>query len=88
VNGLRARERSARIASSVPDLIAKCKEVEPSIGVIICKGPVFTAVAKPLREAGVKVLHDNALPFPLGNWRAPFINGMRAALAASAWSVR
>jgi hypothetical protein len=33
-----------------------------------------------LRDAGVRVLHDQPLPFPLGNWRAEFVAGLRQAL--------
>lgn len=34
-----------------------------------------------LRTAGVRVLHDDPLPFPLGNWRAHFVAGFRRCLA-------
>lgn len=88
VNALSSRERKALISASVPELIEKCKAADPSVGVIICKGPVFTAVAGPLKEAGINVLHEQPLPFPLGNWRSNFIDGMRGALAASKWSTR
>jgi hypothetical protein len=33
-----------------------------------------------LRDAEVRVLHDQPLPFPLGNWRAEFVAGLRQAL--------
>jgi hypothetical protein len=29
----------------------------------------------------VTMLHDQPLPFPLGNWRAEFVAGLRRALA-------
>lgn len=85
VNALSSRERKTLISASVPELIEKCKAADPSVGVIICKGPVFTAVARPLGDAGINVLHEQPLPFPLGNWRSKFIEGMRAALSASDW---
>jgi hypothetical protein len=31
-----------------------------------------------------RVLHDRPLPFSLGNWRADFIDGFRAAVRESA----
>jgi hypothetical protein len=33
-----------------------------------------------LRTAGITVLHDMPLPFPLGNWRAEFVRRFREAL--------
>lgn len=86
VNALANRERAGLIAASVPELAAKCKAADPALGVIICKGTVYKAVAGPLREIGVKVLHEHPIPFPLGNWRAKFIDEVRAALAATEWS--
>jgi hypothetical protein len=41
---------------------------------------VYAAIAPSLRNAGVPVLHDEALPFPLGNWRSRFVVGFRTAL--------
>jgi hypothetical protein len=29
----------------------------------------------------MRVLHDQPLPFPIGNWRAAFITGLRRALS-------
>jgi hypothetical protein len=46
----------------------------------ICHGKVYAAAAQPLREAGVVLLHDEPLPFPLGNWRAAFTSGFRQAV--------
>jgi hypothetical protein len=41
---------------------------------------VYQLTASSLRDAGIPVLHDQPLPFPLGNWRAEFIAGLRQAL--------
>lgn len=36
--------------------------------------------------SGARVLHSRSLPFPLGNWRAQFVDGVRAALVDTSWS--
>lgn len=82
VNKLSPGARARAIAASVPRLAERCVELAPEFGVILCHGRVYAAAAQPLREAGVVILHDEPLPFPLGNWRAPFISGFRRALDA------
>jgi hypothetical protein len=73
-----ARRRAIR--DEVPSLVEACQRLAPSVGIIICHGVVFDEVAPALREADLPLLHDQALPFPLGNWRARFIEGFRRAL--------
>jgi hypothetical protein len=48
--------------------------------VIICHRVVYQLAVPRLRDAGVPVLHDQPLPFPLGNWRPDFVAGLRRAL--------
>jgi len=84
VNRLSAGARKRLIAAEAPDLVARCRRLDPRRGVIVCKGPVYDAVAQPLRAGGIRVLHDVALPFPLGNWRAHFVAGVRRALGPTA----
>jgi hypothetical protein len=57
-------------------LVRRCRELEPRVGVIVCHGVVYAEAAASLR-AGVVLLHDQPLPFPLGNWRAQFVRGFR-----------
>src|SRR5581483_6338307 len=80
VNKLGGAARARAIADGAPRLIDRCVELAPERGVIICHGKVYAAAATPLRDAGVRVLHDVPLPFPLGNWRAEFVQGFRRAL--------
>jgi hypothetical protein len=64
----------------VPQLVGRCGELAPRRGVVICHRVVYQLAAPSLRDAGVRVLHDQPLPFPLGNWRAEFVAGTRKAL--------
>lgn len=80
------RTRAARrrlVADRVDELVTRVIELAPSSGAIIVHGLVYEVTASPLRAAGVRVLHDEPLPFPIGNWRAEFARGMRAALDSS-----
>ncbi len=82
-NPVNLSSRSARrraISAAVPRLVERCEELAPERGVIICHDPVYQAAASALRAAGVRLLHSEALPFPLGNWRSRFIEGFRKAL--------
>ena len=75
--------RAHEIAEAVPRLVERCLELAPQGGVIICHAKVYAAAAPALREAGVNVLHDESIPFPLGNWRAQFVSRFRGALGAA-----
>jgi hypothetical protein len=81
VNKLRSGARRAAVRASVPDLVSHVVELAPERGVVICHGGVYDEAAAALRRAGVNVLHDERLPFPLGNWRAQFVEGLRSAIA-------
>ena len=81
VNYLPPGPRRAAISAAVPQLVARCRALAPRRGVIICHRVVYQLAVPSLREARVRVLHDQPLPFPLGNWRAEFIAGLRQALA-------
>ncbi|HEX8083356.1 MAG TPA: hypothetical protein VF529_03640 [Solirubrobacteraceae bacterium] len=80
VNGLPERQRRAARRAHVADLTAAAAELAPA-GVIVCHTPTFELVAGPLTAAGVRVLHDNPIPFPIGTWRARFNADVREALA-------
>lgn len=80
INKVSTSARRSAILTGVPRLIDRCRELCPSRGVIICHGKVYEAAAPALRSEGVRILHDGPLPFPLGNWRAQFVTGMRRAL--------
>jgi hypothetical protein len=82
------RSMSARrraIAAGVPRLVDRVRAVAPTTGVLICHGVVYELVAPALRAEGIRVLHDEPLPFPLGNWRQQFVTGARDALRRAGW---
>jgi hypothetical protein len=81
VDKLTAGERRRARRHHVPALVRQAQTLLPD-GVIVCHGPTFTEVASALRAAGLPLLHDEPLPFPLGNTRARFVIGVRAALVA------
>jgi len=85
INTLDAAARRRALAAAAPALARRAEELAPATGVLVCHGGVFAAARPALRSAGVRLLHDAPLPFPLGNWRSEFVAGVRAALAAAGW---
>jgi hypothetical protein len=80
INKTSPSARRAAISAGVARLVERCKEVDPRRGVIICHTLIYELVAPSLQGAGIQILHDQPLPFPLGNWRAQFIDGFRQRL--------
>jgi len=64
----------------VPGLVDPAQAIAPVDGVIVCMTPVFKLVAEPLRHAGVRVLHEDPLPFPMRWSRAAFVDKFRRSL--------
>lgn len=83
VNHLQSGQRRRELRQAVPDLITRARTISPAVGAIVCMTPVFRLLNEPLRTAGVRVLHDDPLPFPMNWQRARFIEGFRSAIAAS-----
>jgi hypothetical protein len=77
-SGERRRARRAHVAA----LVEQAQALDPE-GVIVCHAPTFTEAAPALRAVGLPLLHNEPLPFPLGNTRARFVVGVRAAVAVS-----
>lgn len=82
VNKLPARDRARARRDHVDACVAEAGSLRPS-GIIVCHSATFDVLAKPLRTAGLPLLHDERIPFPLGNHRASFVTKVRAALAGS-----
>ncbi len=49
-------------------------------GIIVCHGPSFKVLRAPLLARGLPLLHEEPIPFPLGNWRAQFVEQFRVAM--------
>ncbi len=81
VNGLPERERSNKRRIAVAKAVTRLQRLKPE-GIVICHAKVFGDAYEQLRLAGLPVLHDRAIPFPLGNWRADFVAAVRKALAS------
>jgi hypothetical protein len=73
-----ARRKAIRTAAT--GLVERCRELAPKGGIIICHTVVYGETAAALRGAGVNLLHDEPIPFPLGNWRAEFVRRFRQAI--------
>jgi hypothetical protein len=73
------RLRAAARRDHVAACIDEARSHEPS-GVIICHGGVYRDASARMRSAGLPLLHDEPIPFPLYGGRARFIVAVRAAL--------
>ncbi len=80
VDKLTSGERRHARREHVAALVEQAHALEPE-GVIVCHSPTFTEVAPALRASVLPLLHDEPLPFPLGNTRARFVAGVRTAVA-------
>jgi hypothetical protein len=79
VNRLGPKERRDALTRHVPALVRAAADLTPQ-GIMICHTPTFKAANAQLRDASLTVLHDEPLPFPLGNMRARFVSGAQKAL--------
>jgi len=78
VNGLRSGARARARREHVDSCVLEAVSLEPQ-AVAVCHGPSFRALRPALSRGGVPVIHEEPLPFPLGNWREQFAAGLRAA---------
>ena len=73
-------ERKAILCENVEGCVERAAVLRPE-GIILCSRDVFDALATPLRESELPLLHDVALSFPLGNVRGLFVGGFTNALS-------
>lgn len=78
VNALSARERRQALRDHADACAAEAAGLQPE-AIAICHGPTFAALRPALMQAGLPLIHEQPLPFPLGNWREQFAAGLRAA---------
>lgn len=80
VNKLSSGDRRRALLEHAPARTREILDLAPD-GIVICHAPTFRALAPALVAAGAPLLHDEAIPFPLGNFRARFAAEVREAVA-------
>lgn len=78
-NRLRASARRQALREHADAAVSNAKELAPQ-GIVVCHTGTFRVISGPLRTARLPLLHEEPLPFPLGNWRDEFADKL-AALA-------
>jgi hypothetical protein len=78
VNALGAAERRRVLHDAVPGCVARASALDP-VGVVVVKVDLYGILAPSLRSAGLPLLHDSPIAFPLGNTRADFVAGFSRA---------
>ncbi len=73
-------DRLAVLRKAAPDAVERIKAAAPAAGVILCHPLADEALRPFLRKAGILLLHEGAIPFPLPQWRRSFVDRVRLAL--------
>jgi hypothetical protein len=84
VNALSTVERRRVLNEAVSGCVARASALHP-MGVVVVKSDLYGMLARPLGSAGLPLLHDRPIAFPLGNTRADFVaefNRARSRLPA------
>lgn len=78
INTFTSSEKLAAQRASISDAVERAKAINPE-GMIVIKKDVFKLMERPLRDAGLPLLHTKGISFPLGNTRAEFVKDFRDA---------
>lgn len=78
VNALSGAARKRALLQAVPGCVERAAALEPE-GVVVVKVDLYPMLAHPLRAAGLPLLQDGPIAFPLGNTRAEFVDGFDRA---------
>ena len=81
VNSLPLADRAKAHRDHAENAALQAAKLDPA-GIVVCHAPTFRALAPALRERDLPLLHQDAIPFPLGNKRAEFVARFRAAVAS------
>lgn len=85
-NQLSSNQREARRLRKLAhrehaaNCVAAAAALEPA-AIIVCHAPSFRALAPLMHETEMPLLHEEPIPFPLGNTRRQFCAGVGKALA-------
>lgn len=63
VNEFNASARAATLAQNVSETVSLVSHLAPE-GIVLVKQNVFDLLERPIREAGLPLLHDAMIPFP------------------------
>lgn len=77
INHLSPRERQRIRREAAPRLAQAIADAHPSHGVVVCHAATFEDFIPAARQQRLRVLHDEPIRFPLGNWRRDFVGGVR-----------
>lgn len=78
VNALSTTERRRVLKEAVPECVARASALDP-VGIAVVKADLYEMLARPLGAAGLPILQDRPIAFPLGNRRADFVTGFNRA---------
>lgn len=73
VNRLRPAERRRVLMGAIPNCVLRASALNPQ-GVVVVKTDLFGMLAGPLNSAGLVLLQDGPIVFPLGNQRSDFVH--------------
>lgn len=80
VNYHSATEREATLQASVEETVELAISLNPE-GIVLVKQNVFDLLERPVREAGLPLLHDQFMPFPGSGQQKRFRERFAGALA-------
>lgn len=83
VNKLSGAGRRRALEMAAPEAARKVVAMQPQRGVVVCHSMVFKVTFPWLIQAGLRILHNEAIPFPLGDHRKRFVHGVRKALGVA-----
>lgn len=73
-------DRLAALKDAAPEVAERIKAAAPATGVVLCHPLADEALRAPLRAAGVLLLHESEIPYPLPQVRRVFAERLRLAL--------
>lgn len=80
VNHLSSGDRRRALKANAPSRVREILELNPD-GIVICHTPSFKVLAPELTAAAAPLLHEQPIPFPLGNYREAFAAALRTAVS-------
>jgi hypothetical protein len=73
-------ERASALQRNIETTVSHATELEPG-GIVLIKQNVFDLLERPIRQAGLPLLHDAMIPFPGSGQQKRFRERFAAALA-------